>query len=703
MKPSFPLLKALLGSNYERFVQAVLAAEIAKLPKIKQETLEKITLALSKGEVPVTEELLDHQTRTARNGGAFIEAAMHLPDGLTPKTFVKVFSSRKDFDIEARVTKELHEAGSPYVLPPRFVAQPKWWQFFTAPSLVLATPFVEGERVYDLYRKPDAPKAQLIEECADALLDTYERMKDKQIHPLAGKEASLTTVAEEIALQRIFGRVPKIKEFLESYKTIEQRLKKAPRAFLHGDPNLSNFIKGEKLYLVDWEFAREGIIHSDLYRLFLRSDLSEEAKQEILKKIHERMQGYEGTLKEFYDEYKACEIHEHLITAGQFKHLSRTNPLFEQAANLYYTKAVRGARELSKKNPQDIELLRLYYALITLPDAEIRILQEEEYQKAEEETRKHGPSTIFAQSIDGDTAKKDVVKVLERKQKARRWGKASAMIGATGLAAIMGLGEAKEESKEPKPAEYYSIEQFLDAGWSTEYDKHPAIQGLKAERHWLTYPFSDREKIAKANIPFEDYVRLLWGEPKKLPDGKDFADGNSLSYRLAKKYGIPDYVLTAIFYTNAFVKFDQERDAITGLPKKVLKELGQNSTLEEKAELAAQHLRTTLEMHKFKLFESTAFYYCGSNVVYDAMYRANEERRKQNPQAETAEFWDYCNYLPDNLKKTVMQAVLNENQGWNDAYMDVGMQWPDRWEKNLKIQDKYKVTSTAQQQAKQDN
>jgi len=681
MKPahpkSFPLLRTILGDEYTRFEKEVLVRsleELAGQQKISKKALKKVVLGLEKGNgFPTTEEIIDQQTRTNRAGGALVNVTIDVP-GIPLQTFVKVHTDKAAMQREAGLTKILHdELKSRHVLQLRYSDER---------NLVLATPFINAERAQDAYQKKR--NVAVVQDCLQALLDTYERAsKSAAIHKLVPQtKKSYVQRFEKSVLSRIAGKTVKATDSLQKeYQVIDNSLKNAPQVLLHGDPNLSNFLVNKsRTYIIDWESSRRGSIHSDVYRLLARAGVSAQEKKELLEQAYVFVKEkflWAGDLELFLKQYALSEVHEHLFTAAQFKELAHTTDMkkeFDEAASVYYTKAVNSA----KAQGLDKLAQELASAAGTLLEGNVRVLSDEEFTGAEKKYSlcEQGFSTLLQHSLPADEKRvvSDIKERLEKKERQRSWKKRGVAAGAIAVIAGLSTGIAfsipKKTVKETV-VEYAMLGRGLECSSPREQNDFPELKKHidTGELGWL-YWYMDEEKWkGKVNISHQTF-KDLFETPKYQQGGKETGK-YGLLYNSYKRVGIPSEFVYGLYMANAIVKKSNERDEATGLPKSVLAELAKTDSvdkipLEQKVALSLEYFRNRIERNQLRVGNAFAEYYCGSDALYHAQWAAAEKlpKDRQIKYAESKDyydFWKFAEFLPDDGREL---AVIATYLGW---------------------------------------
>ncbi|MEK6960913.1 MAG: phosphotransferase [Nanoarchaeota archaeon] len=732
--PSVSVIRMILGDDYIRFEKDVILRSLEQLAeqgKLPRKTLAKIKLGLEHGEsIPITEEALDYQSRNGRDGGAFLRVSIDLPDGVKLQNFVKVHSDEKTFKNESSITRVLHESGSRYTLPLFYVDEER---------NLMSTPFIPADSALSYFTSNPQSREKLLTDCVEALFDTYTRARShsKEIQPLikGGKDA--ISRIKDIALPWLTGTKEAtgleglITALKENYSKCHDD---ATHVLIHGDPQLCNFLKSdEQVYLIDWEMARMGSLHQDIYRLLLRTG-DNSLRNSVLKRAFSSAKeklGYTGDESMFLEQYRRFEVGEHLYVAGVFKDLSRNchidaKKALTEAANLYFNKSLRSARSLGLDD--------LAEALMSSSRSfNCTEMTENEYEYFDEtvSASSAGFSHYFQQSMPASKEEVKSIKSVLKAKKREGWLKktAKALVVTAGIVAGMAVGGVGHESVTAKPADQVKC---LPISHTLEFESFPFDKFLNDPEvkkiigggyeeyrssnrmNYLGYLGMNNEGDVKGStkLSADQYLRLIWGPPKTSP--RYFIDTDtkeSVIHKASVKYGLEGENVnpfTQLIWNNVknhnfSSKID--RETFTGLPYEVLDEIAGKApctgrTMEELIEISAKYFRQLLDEKKLNVPEAIAVYYCGEDAVSKARWAAykNEANKRKIPPVgeeidrlckENSIFWKYCHHLPAGRgKELAIQATVNSAYEHTSSFAEGCM--PLEWERMNRISRRYK-------------
>ena len=647
------LLRTVLGSRYRDFENEVLVSglkDLAAKSRLDKKTLDLILLGIEKGEgVLIKEELLEHQTRTARNGGALVQVTASLPGDIALHTFVKV-GNKRALQKEAQLTRELHALGLESVLPIQY-----------ADTTVLATPFIEGKRAYDLLRATGDER--IVEKCLGALLDGYEKTSGKKLSIL-NTSGSVFDRAQRFGFERIAGHKLKSKETHElkaAYdESIGNALNDELQVALHGDPNLGNFlIAKDKAIVLDWESARKGGMSADLYKLFLRSGVDREKKAELLSVAHEfavQKLGSKKSKEEFKKQYFAAEIHEHLFVAGEFKELSKSArdeesvKALNAGASLYYTQAVKSAQEQGFNRLANV----LEEAASSMLEGKVRVLKDASYDEAMQyDVARQGFSSLYGAQLP--VSQEDVVRELTKRARngsRKNYLKYAAVLGsalALGGFGVFAKGTKNGKEQVVEKPKYSAVELILHYdGLSNRLDEFAEYKST--DDYWY-YLHDDKYITEHLKLPLESYKKLFREGEVKAPCG--CICGYGLVPRKSVEFGLPGSLGRDLIWAN-LTTLSEDRDEITGLPPSVLVQISgkQELSIEEKVSLSAEHFRRLLEKQGMKLMDTVSEYYCGDHAFYQAQSKARDGKLEH-----PTDFATYVRFLPLEGQKRALRIA----------------------------------------------
>lgn len=732
------VLRMLLGEDYVRFENDVIIRSLEQLAeqgKLPRKTLSKIKLGLEHGEsIPITEESLDYQSRNGRDGGAFLRVSIDLPDGVKLQNFVKVHSDKKKFKNESSITRVLHEIGSKYALPLFYVDEERD---------LMSTPFIAADSALSYFTSNPQSREKLLTDCVDALFDTYTRARShsKEIQPLVKGGKDAISRIKDIALPWLTGQ--KGAEGLDGLiaslnENYDKSHDDSTHVLIHGDPQLCNFLtSSDQVYIIDWEMARNGSLHQDLYRLLLRTGEDQKLKDVVLHRAFVSAKdklGYTGDESRFLEQYRRFEVGEHLYVAGVFKDLSRNchidaKKALTEAANLYFNKSLRSARSLGLDD--------LAEALMSSSRTfNFREMTDNEYEYFDEtvSVSSAGFSHYFQQSMPASKEEVKSIKNVLKAKKREGWLKktAKALAVAVGIAAGMAMGGVGHEYLAKKPADQVKC---LPISHTLEFDSFPFDKFLNEPEvkkiigggyeeyrssnrlNYLGYIGMNNADDVKryTKISPDQYLQLIWGPPKKSP--KYFIDTDtkeSVIHKASVKYGFDggnvnpftQLIWNNIKNHNLSSKID--RETFTGLPYEVLDEIAGKApntgrTMKELIEIAAKYFRQLIDEKKLNVPEAIAAYYCGEDAVSKAKWAAYEseaKKRKIPPAGEEIDrlckensiFWKYCHHLPAGRgKELAIYAAVNAAYEHTSSFADGCM--PEEWERMNSISRRYKDIS----------
>jgi len=731
------VLRMLLGDDYIRFEKDVILRSLEQLAeqgKLSRKTLSKIKLGLEHGEsIPITEEALDYQSRNGRDGGAFLRVSIDLPDGVKLQNFVKVHSDENKFKNESSITSVLHESGSKYALPLFYV---------DGERNLMSTPFIAADSALSYFTNNPKEQEQLLTDCVDALFDTYSRARahSKEIQPLVKGGKDAISRIKDIALPWLTGtkEASGLDGLLKSLKeNYDKSHDDSTHVLIHGDPQLCNFLKSsDQVYLIDWEMARMGNLHQDIYRLLLRTGDDTPLRNSVLNRaflLSKEKLDYTGDESKFLEQYRRFEIGEHLYVAGVFKDLSRSchidaKKALTEAANLYFNKSLRSARSLGLDDLA--ESLRSSSRSFNCTE-----MTENEYEYFDEmvSVSSAGFSEYFQQSMPASKEEVKSIKSVLQKKKRDGWFKktAKALVVTAGIVAGMAVGGVGHEYLTRKPADevkYLTISPHLEFE-SFPFDKFlndPEIKkiiggGYEEYRssnrlNYLGYlGMNNADDVTRhTKLSPDQYLRLIWGHPKLFPKYFAETDRESVIGMASEKYGLKgDNVnpfLQLIWNNVKDHNFGSTivREKFTGLPYEILDEIAGEApkdgrTMEALIDVSAKYFRQLLEEKKLSVPEAIAVYYCGEDAIRKAKWAAYEteaKRRKIPPSGneidplckETKTFWKYCHHLPAGRgKELAIYAAVNSAYEHTSSFSDGCV--PAEWEKRDVISRKYKEVS----------
>lgn len=708
------VLRMVLGEDYAAFEREFVVRSLEDLAdrgRLSKKTLELIKTGIAQGEgLNLKEEHLEYQSRNARDGGGFLRVSLDLPGGVSLSSFVKIQSDPVRLKNESQLNRSLSEdAGSPYVLPILYLNEEK---------LLMATPFIEGERAQEAYNRDTAQQHELIERLAGSLLDVYRRARKKGIKPATNNRSKNGSQrVKDVVMPWLTGKKTLDSQLegliSEVRRSVDDQTEPELEVLLHGDAQLNNFIvDGDKTLIIDWEMSRTGSIHYDIYRLLLRSREGGSDQTALLKGVwgfaREHL-GYKKDISDFYSSYKRVECIEDLFVAGIFKDLSHScepsmKTALETAGDLYYTKSVQTARTLGLTALAK-ELEKNAAAM------NCRELSRQEYETAETTltVSDAGFSKYFQMSQPASKEEvRAVAKLMRQNKKAGifRALKRAAMaaIVAAGIAvggAYLGeVGRAVPQiSQEQNEESYLDPLLEFDGMYTTDYLNDPNLRGL-IEKHkltdlpkkfWSIHIISSEDALRDTlKTSKEEYLTLFEGKP--IPNPKYFSDaeGPGLIEKYSKRNGLhgPSNPLYWIVWSNLHktTEMPKDRDPLTGLPYAVLDEIcpakdGHKRSHEELISAAASYLRNTLEHHKLDALDSIAIYYCGEDEVrrvqgriYKGIYdkksaggRTVADDEIQSISRTSDNFWNYWRYLGEGGELAVKVAVMTSHNRYANS------------------------------------
>jgi len=292
MKPLELQLKEILGvKEYNRFADTVLfpaieqLAESGKLSNSDLAKLAKLTKTYGAGIFDVAASDVGEATKHNLSDGFSIIAKYKLNEDLEFNLFVKKFSDKKSFDrcvlIQEEIAQHLRNTDLAGVVPEQL--------YKNRGKRIVVMPLVEAKSLNAVLPE-SKDKEELLRKTITEYLKITDHIGAKKVFVPPKRNALGKLWYDDFKLPSLqnfdrffakgFGADEKI---TESYKQhIGSRLNGNTGDFIHGDLHPGNILINDKTHFIDWELAANGFTEFDLYKLFTKSNVSDDLEDRLL-------------------------------------------------------------------------------------------------------------------------------------------------------------------------------------------------------------------------------------------------------------------------------------------------------------------------------------------------------------------------------------------------------------------------------------